>query len=82
MTPAKSYSGPLPPAVWEVLTRAHTQGIAIQSNHARFYAVELALLASIGWVSTVSPDGRAYSTRWLITPAGITALTNKEHMST
>lgn len=78
---SRAYSGPYPPAVWEVLDRVHRASVSVQSNFAREYAVEMALCASLGFVSTVAPDGRAYGTQWYITTAGLTALTNKEHMA-
>lgn len=80
MIPQRHYHGPLPDEMWPVLTQAHECGIAVQSNFARAYSPEVALAASLGWVSTVTPDGQAYSRMWRITVAGLSALHNKELM--
>jgi hypothetical protein len=40
--------------------------------------VEVALLASQGWISVNDPDGKGYRNRWRITEAGITMLKHKD----
>lgn len=74
------YHGPLPPHIWLVATQAHEQGISVQSNFARAFAHEVALAASLGWITTVDPNGQAYGRIWRITVAGLTALNNKDLM--
>lgn len=60
---------------------AHLQaGLHVQGNFARAYAAEVALAASLGWITTVDPNGQAYGRVWHITVAGLTALNNKELM--
>lgn len=75
-----TYSGALPANLWNVLTHAWKWGgISLQSNYARANAATVALLASMGWLSTIDPDGRAYRGQWRITEAGLSALKHKEH---
>lgn len=52
---------------------------SVSSNFAREYALEVALLASIGWISVVSPDGRAFDRCWRVTARGYMALKGKQH---
>lgn len=71
---APPYSGPLPePDIWDVLLEAWARGIWTSGNFARAYAYTVGLAASLGWISTVTPDGRAYMPRWHITLEGIAA---------
>lgn len=74
------YHGPLPGGLWDILQNIWVAPLGISGDHARTYAREVALLASMGWISTVSPDGRTFGRTWHITAAGVTALTNKEHL--
>lgn len=74
------YHGPLPPNIWLVVTYAHEQGIAVQSNFARAFSAEVALAASLGWITTVDPGGQTFGRIWRITIAGLTALNNKDLM--
>ena len=74
------YHGALPEEIWEVLTVAHEGGISVQSNLARVFSIEVALAASLGWITSVDPNGQAYSRIWRITVAGLTALNNKDLM--
>jgi hypothetical protein len=46
----------------------------VSSDFARQYALEVALLASIGWISVVSPDGRSHDRCWRVTARGYMAL--------
>jgi hypothetical protein len=68
------YHGPIPPGIWEIVKLAYSGGIAVSSNFAREQATELALAASLGWVSTISPDGLSYGRRWFATIEGLVAL--------
>lgn len=77
-----TYTGDLPHGIWDILHNTWVSPIGISGDHARTYAREVALLASLGWISTVSPDGKTFGRTWHITAAGVTALTNKEHLWT
>jgi hypothetical protein len=68
------FRGPLPAGLWAVLGAAHASYISVQSDFARAHSTELALAASMGWITTISPDGGSYGGRWRITAAGLTAL--------
>ena len=73
------YAGPLSDDTWLVLKHAWKHGgISLQCDFARQNAIELALCASQGWISTVDPDGKAYRNRWRITNAGLTMLKHKD----
>lgn len=76
-----TYNGPYSDGLWGVLTWAHEGPFSVQSNFARSMAPEVALAASLGYISVVAPDGRTYTRSWYITAAGLTALSNKEHMA-
>lgn len=76
----RGYHGDYPEPLFEILEAAHeVGGISIQSDLARAHALYVALAASIGWLSTVDPEGYQFGGRWRLTPAGLTALYNKEH---
>lgn len=47
---------------------------ALSSNFARSYTKMVALAASLGWLSSIRPDGHDYDTSWHLTAAGLTAL--------
>lgn len=49
----------------------------VASNFAREYAEEIALLSSIGWISTVTWDGQGFSRLWRLTGRGLTALNTR-----
>lgn len=68
------YRGDYPEELWAVLQLAHSRYISVQGDHARLYAPEVALAASLGWLSNVAPDGASYSNKWRITASGLTAL--------
>lgn len=70
----RHYRGEYPPQLWAVLSICHERYISIQSDWARALAPEVALAASLGWVSNIDPDGLHYTKQWRITPAGLTAL--------
>jgi hypothetical protein len=67
------YVGPVPPEVWPLLRLAHEQGFAVSSNTAREYAVEVALAASLGWLSVVTLEGDSYTRIWNVTMEGLSA---------
>lgn len=68
------YLGEIPDEVWEVLRQAWQAPIYLSSNYARENAVSVGFAASMGWLSTIAPDGLSYSRQWHITKEGITAL--------
>jgi hypothetical protein len=72
------YSGPIPDTLWAVLHRAWKAGISLQSDFAREHAIELALAASCGFISTIDPNGQNYRGMWRITASGLTAYEHKE----
>lgn len=80
MSSSRIYTGELPAGIWSILENIWVAPIGISGDHSRTYAREIALLASIGWISTVSPDGKTFGRTWHITAAGFTALNNREHL--
>lgn len=72
-TTHRGYTGPIPEAVWLVVQMAWETNIAVSSNFAREYSAEIALAASVGWISTVSLDGGAFSRFWSVTAEGVAA---------
>jgi len=80
---AAPYLGPIPGEVWTILDHAWEAPIYIASNFAREFKHEIALTASIGWISNIKPDGRSYSPCWHLTLAGAHALEHlKPHKET
>lgn len=71
------YLGEIPEDLWHVLQEAWDQPIYIASNFARQHRHEVALAASIGWISNVRPDGLSYSPCWHLTHAGALALESR-----
>lgn len=76
-----SYLGHLPEGLWDVLTVAWEANISIQGDFARSHASEVALAASLGWLSNISPDGLTFSRHWRITAPGLTAIKHKEFLT-
>lgn len=65
--------------MWELLDRAWEHPIAVSSNIAREFALEVAFAASMGWLSNLQPSGTSYTRAWHITAEGELALrTRKE----
>ena len=75
---SRGYHGRIPPRVWSIVRVAWEAGIAVSSNMAREWSGEIALAASLGWISTVSLDGRTYHRVWNVTAEGVIALNHKE----
>lgn len=73
-TPGVGYIGDIPEEVWEALEKVWTRPTHISSDYARGHAIEIAILASLGWISNIAPDGRSFSRQWCITSQGLTAL--------
>ena len=70
----RGFNGPLPKDMREVLLECYTSPVWVQSNTARAFAQEIALAASLGWITVIAHDGTQYSRRWHITTAGLTFL--------
>lgn len=75
----RGYFGPLPGTIWPIIRRAWEEGIAVSSNIAREASTEIALAASLGWITTVTADGLGYSRIWHVTETGLTALNESKH---
>lgn len=69
------YRGDYPDQLWAVLMIAHERYISVSGDWARALAPEVALAASLGWLSNIAPDGASYSNKWRITVPGLMALT-------
>lgn len=65
------YYGPLPDDMEEVLDHAWETPISVASNYARAHLTTIALAASLGWLSTVHPDGLDFTKTWHITASGL-----------
>lgn len=72
------YIGKVPSGVWHVTQMAHSPGFSISSNLAREFAREVAMAASMGWITVIRPDGRRALKFWNITEAGLTAINRKD----
>ena len=78
----RSYHGPLTAILWGILEDIYMfGGASIQSNLAREFATEIGLLASMGWVTTITHNGNAYGRVWRVTSRGLTAIDNKDHFA-
>lgn len=83
MTLLARYGGAYPTELWGLLELAWERGgLTVQSDWCRAMAVQVGLAASLGWLSTIAPDGRSYGPRWRLTAAGLQALSHKEHFLT
>lgn len=74
LTPGRGYRGTIPKGVVQVLAWAWENPIAVQSDYARANSTDVAFAASMGWLSTISPDGHSYSKLWRITAEGLITL--------
>ncbi len=70
---SRGYLGAHPDELWVVIEMAWQDGVAVSSNFARHYAAEVALAASLGWISTVTLDGLGFTRTWNITAEGVSA---------
>jgi hypothetical protein len=71
------YQGPLPVGLWEVLEATLHGGLALQGDFTRALAPEVALAASLGYISVIDITGLTYRPKWHITNAGLSALENR-----
>ncbi len=74
------FRGVLHKGTWEVLERAWVGPLSLEGNFTRSRRFEVALLASLGYLSIIAPDGETFDRAWHITVPGLQALTHhKEH---
>lgn len=50
----------------------------LEGNDARGHRHDVAMLASLGYISTIAPDGLSYTREWRITAEGFHALRLKD----
>lgn len=74
----RGYLGEIPEEVYQVVDDAWSAALSIQSNYARENAVFVAMAASLGWITNISPDGLSYSRRWHCTMEGLSALRHRQ----
>lgn len=72
----KLYDGPVSASAWMTLAELWAEPFTVSSNFARERAEEIALLASLGWISTIAWDCHTYSRLWRMTAKGYLALVN------
>jgi len=65
------YVGPLPEDLEDVLTAIYEGGLAQAGDFTRTHISTVNLLASLGFITTISPNLLDYSGRWLITVEGL-----------
>lgn len=73
------YRGDLPEGALEVVRYASQYPFAISSNYAREQQVFVAFAASMGWISTIDPEGYSYSRQWRPTAEGLLALRHHQY---
>lgn len=61
------------PRLIDVVERAWERGFTLDSDFARNHRNEVAAAASLGFITTKTPQG--WSRRWLVTPRGIDFIT-------
>ena len=78
--PSVPFSGTLHATTWAVLESAWSAPLSLEGNYTRSNRFEVALLASLGYLSIIAPDGETFDRAWHITVPGLQALThhNKE----
>lgn len=69
--PCIQYLGPLPDDLEDVLTAVYEGGLAQAGDFTRSHITTINLLASLGFITTISPNLLDYSGRWLITVEGL-----------
>lgn len=74
----RGYFGEIPEVLWLILVNAWERGVSVSSDLARACSTEVALAASLGWITTITADGKGYSRIWHITEQGLTALHGHE----
>lgn len=76
---SRGYTGPIPDELWAILRHVWEHPLAIDTDYARQHKTTVALGASMGWLSTITPSGKTYGRRWHITTEGLNALRWKDH---
>lgn len=71
------YTGTIPPDIWDTLRHVWSECPRCSSNFSREHAPEVAFLASLGWISTIAPDGLDYRRDWRVTAEGLFALEHR-----
>lgn len=79
MATQQHYYGKIPPGVWHVVEVAAGPGFTVSSNLSREFAREIALAASMGWITTIRADGKRHLNCWNSTESGQVALNRKDH---
>lgn len=77
-TSARGFLGRISASTYMVTERAHVVGFSVSSNMAREFAHEIALAASMGWISIVQLDGKKALRYWNITHEGLVALQHRD----
>jgi len=70
----RGYVGAIPEAVYGVVLKAWASPFSVQSNYAREAAIEVALAASMGWITNIAPDGLSFTRQWHTTPEGLVSV--------
>lgn len=71
------FVGELSDEAWEALSLTHSSPRSVSSDFARYFAQEIGLLASVGYITTLI-DNTTYSKLWRVTPRGLVALQHRE----
>ncbi len=73
-TAGVGYRGNIPEPVWDILAAIWTLPVTVSSNLARENSEWIAFAASMGWISTITPDGTVHTRSWHLTKEGLVAL--------
>ena len=68
--------GSIPDEAWEVLGRTWQEPFSLKSNYAREHTQWVGFLASMGWITCITPDGTNIVPSWHVTREGLQALQN------
>lgn len=60
-----------------MITKAWDQPFHASSNYARAESTAVAFAASMGWISTIDPNGTTFSRLWHVTAEGLIALRSR-----
>ena len=78
-----AYVGVPPEAAFDVLEHVWEHGfMGLDADYARSHRTHVAFCASMGWLSTVRPDGQDYDRFWRLTAAGLHALEDHHNPAT
>ncbi len=76
------YKGDIPSPVYEVLEHVWAGALGLDADYARQHRTHVAFAASMGWISTIRPDGLSYGRAWYITAAGLHVLEDYHNTAT